>query len=373
MSTVDKAKTRLEELEVHEVSVVDRPANRRKFLIVKRQEIEMPNTDKEKQNIKEISKDEGSALALLLDLDNFSDEETEIEDQDHDDEDKGEGSFSQIFKASDAGTALKAVQLAIQKSMGVAGAIKKLGDTPITEEISKALRGVSAALKLMAGDAEAKEIKEEGEASLVQKANSAVERLMAVASKLKELESNAEVTDDLFSELSTISKSMAALAIITKADDKEGDQDTQDTDDQKIQVFVAKGDTSDDPEIVVKVGAKMGKARLGKLRTAVKLLTEVLGEIAPEDGDKKNKKKEKVGKSDDTLAAAISSVAESVKELGTQVQEMKETLTSSIANVTKRVDTLENEPPAPTDSDDEVTVKKSEKQGQSLFHNVIHQ
>jgi hypothetical protein len=398
--TTEKAKTRLEELEVEEVSIVDRPANRVRFLIVKRQEDEMPRSampaddrsdvrnDDPTVTIEEPEQDDDEALALLLELNELEvDDDPEIDDDPKPptppiEDSTDESSFSQIFKAGNAGGALKVAQAGLQKLMGAVNAMKRLGDKPLTPPVIGVLRGVAGALNLMAGAGKSKDKDktEKVQEGTLKQATAAMERLMSLVNRLKEMDASADVPGEVYTEAKAIAGLIQGLLqkypSPTAGGDKgeKGDSKTE----KRFEVFVPRDAKADDadPEIIVKAGAKMKRTRLSKLKQAVKLLTEVLGEIDPEDIDR-GKKKGKVTKGDDdnpsALEAAIITVAETVKSLGERMDKLVEDLTSKIGEVTKRVETIEGEAPAGTDTDDDSATTMKKGAGQSLFHNVIHQ
>jgi len=395
------AEARLEDLDVREVSVVDRPANKRKFLIVKsvdgleviRMEEGMPRNAIPANRAEEMGfvpvpvQDEPAPVAKeedtddsLLDLFGFGDD-LDPENPDVVDDGDDDGEVVIVTKGVKA-MALKETNAALQNMMKVTNTLRGLAEKSgeVSKEvaaqfgqISEAITATLAKMGEKGGDGDDKDAahKAADAAAVFAACKATVERLMACVNKIKALDDNAEeIPADVKADLAKIAK---ALGIMAQKFGGAGDTQDDKGDDQAdkgkaqkregLEIFLKHGSDGDDPEVILKAGAKMRRARLSKLKAAIKALNEVLIELDPseklddDDGkdDKKGKKKP-AKKSEgpslgEKLVGAITTLTEKVDGLGTQVQD-----------ITKRVGEMEDTRPAGATNDDppaEVQKKQS--------------
>jgi hypothetical protein len=236
--------TNVEDLDVREVSVVDKPAIKRTFLIVKSEDgLEVIRQEEDQQMASKASTAENldsGGILNLLDL-----EEAE-----------GATEGTEISKTID--------QLMVMAESLKAEDGESISDDSC-QQIIRLAEGITGkpvdkaeTAKLTPQDAEARVTK-------------AVGQLMIVAKKLEDADSN-----DGLLELGNICSEIAPL---------EKSDEVTTTQDQPLKIFVASG--GDDPEIIIqKAGAKMKRSRLSMLEKAVNALVSILNEIK---GDQSNK------------------------------------------------------------------------------------
>jgi DNA-binding HxlR family transcriptional regulator len=383
--------TDLEDLQVKEVSLVDRPANLRTFLIVKRATEEiMPREafaagddtgdyvveeqDEEtvsEEVIKEAAKataeaaeDEGGDTVDLLEL-------VEDEEDADDAEPDPEGEIQEILKAVTVAQAFKPLNAALQSMMGATNEAKKVGKNKISKETASKFRSVMLALNLISGKGKIETQKAEGEAGKT--ATAALQKLMKLVNTLKGMKQTDAFPGNLASEAKAIAGSISGLLATspTAASKKKAE----------AKVTKAEG-TDDNPIVVIKAGKKMKKTRLAKLREAVTLLSSILKELEgdkmakkqdepakkPEDAKTEDTKADKVEKAETETkpedATALSEIKEGIAKLGEAITGLGE----KVETVNKRVADLEGTAPegnAEEDPPEEVKKKAG------LWDNVI--
>lgn len=293
----------LQDLEVREVSLVDRPANKLPWYIVKRCAEGLLNITikKEKgmatmaERIRAALGDEVVEVTDLLDLTTEKDDGLD---------DTTTNRRVNVEKASKA-EALAAAEAVVGKLMPVANAVKSAALTPDTAATLKEIAGELRDLAKSIGEAEDTEDTEEKAAA--EKVADALSRLMKVVNVLKS--EGEEIPGDMPKEIKAIAAMlMAAAAQAANAEDaKEGDGEGENKDDGEgnntegnnteetnLRAFVVgKGE---DPEVILvraakgasadevlaqvfKAGAKIKRARLSKLVEAYKILAVILTEV----------------------------------------------------------------------------------------------
>lgn len=356
----------LEELEVREVSLVDRPANQRKFLIVKREDggdLSIAITEAEEMakrsavaasearpatviEIESVDKLDPLGLLDVLDDEDTDGETPEDETPDTgaggDDDpapDESEDGVEAITKA----TTLKVTSEALTQLMGVVNAINKNGGA-VSEEHAMALQSIA---KTLAPDLSATTPASEDARA---ETTDALTRLMSAVTLIKALDDEIEtlpgaVTTQLEGIASTLNGVAAAQS-----------NDTADTaDEERPQLTVFKTELPDgDLDLIIKRGAKMQNTRLSTLRRAVEMLGKLVKEL---EGDGKAATKKSEDATIDTAALVsqvTASVDASIAKVVKEVSGAMNTLREEIAAVSKRVDDVDGSTPdGNADGDDE--------------------
>lgn len=312
----------LQELEVREVSIVDRPANLRPWYVVKRdagvvtiQEENMPKKPTEKGDQDLVSKirdalgDEVVEVMDLLDLTKEQDDSSK----------PGAGDDEEVNKVSKA-DALKKVEAAVGKLMPIVNAAKS-GE--VKPEVADAIKAIAGDLRdlakgLSSGSDEDDSSDEETDKGAIEGViTKALERLMKVVTLLKA--DGDEIPGDLPKEIKAIAAMLMAAAAQASGgkeeeeqkseDDDEADDDEEEGGDKEtdLRAFVV-GKSDDDPEVllvraekgadasevlaqVFKAGAKIKRARLSKLMEAYKILGVILTEVGALKPEKKKTQK----------------------------------------------------------------------------------
>lgn len=259
---------RLEELLVEEVSIVDRPANKRRFLTVKSEEA--------MQHGKEIVKDENGNLVTeptaTPEVQAPVEEETPLE-------------LAETFKAAGE---------AIEKNLSI--------DPDMRREIFRSLNENMGRLQTVMMSADVAH----GDPSKAEK------------SKLVPL---------LAAELDEVGKALMAMGKrmggVRKADDSDEDVSAEDTDQATLEALVSEIETT-----IEKRGAKMSKSRLKKFNEAITLLQSILKELSdPADAFQKDNSADapevvETAKVDDTQAK-LDAIAEQATKLAEVVKAQK--------------------------------------------------
>jgi hypothetical protein len=246
MSKKDKPDAELIEMDTREVSIVDKPAIKRKFLIVKSQDgtlglIRMEDQQMTKAN-EAINIDED--ILDLLDIGKSQQDDSDV---------------------------VTATTATVDRLMKLATMIKKDGGDAISTKACDELCFVASGLMGKAVDKE--EVAKLSPAIAEERVNTAVGQMMAIVNILKD-DASADITKGVFD----IASKLAPVA-------KE-----QDTSNTKIKIFVSSGD--EDPEILIqKAGAKMKSSRLSAFEKAVNTLVTLLNEIKGEQPNKDKTKK----------------------------------------------------------------------------------
>jgi len=287
----------LQELEVREVSLVDRPANLSPWLIVKRATEEGGQYILEEDTMGKKLADEITA-ALLVDG-------IEVIDLLANDGDQPPAS---VVEKVDKAEAMKRLEAVVGKLMPIANTVKGAGS--LNAETAEALKAIAKELASLAGAIAGKEQQDEQaeKAAPGEQVSGALARLMKAVNTLKG--AGDEVPGDLPKELKAIAAMLMAAAA-QQADEGEGDKEARKEEGRPtsttLHVFqIGKGE---DPEFitvrapkdldagevleqVAKAGAKIKRARLSKLMEAWKILGAILKEV----GALEDKKDDKVTK-----------------------------------------------------------------------------
>lgn len=374
-STPKQTPAELENLDVREVSVVDRPANRRRFLIVKREgglavEETMPNQT-------QVQKDETGLLEVL----GLGDETTDA------------GSAGQTADAStgvedeeivlvEKGT--KATAAAANKLIArftkLANALKKAcekGDeTPATvasemKSLVKMCRGIAGKLgsAKTAKAGAAKQVKASDAAKVVAEC---LKQLMDLSTKLKAagdadvtpeamgvMEAVCEALDALMSEEAAPPASGPPAAQSDKGKGKGGETDGEPAAKAEEPLEVYKRQTPEGVEVVLKVGAKMKKMRLNQFEKALETLNSLLKELKGEAAQPAPAAK----------VDPAATVTKAVEDLGAKVEQM---LAAKLEPLAKRIEAVENASPGGNgDAEPHETVEPVSKRGANIWGGVF--
>lgn len=310
--------------------------------------------------------DEGSFLDILG-IGDQPDEGGAADDQGGDDGGEGGGDPEPVQKAK-AKDALGKLTPILQKLTGAVTKAKDLGDKPLTPEIAKAIGEVVEALKAFGGKADDADGGDD-DADKKEKADAgalaaAVSKLTAIVDAVKKA-GDGEAPKDLATKLAGIAKGLEGFLGKQKAPEdkkKDADADKKDADkkgkdakgktEKALELFKAAGSADDDdPEVIIKAGAKMKRSRLSKLKKAVETLAELISELEGEASG---------GKEKATKAVDLTPVMDRIDEFASAVKSRFEALEEKTDTVNKRVENIENTRPAGNGEADPDPVQKSD-------------
>jgi len=375
--TPKDAEAKLTDLDVREVSVVDRPANKRRFLIVKRDggglavirteekmsKRAIPRAAAEEFGHILLTDDDQDDRATILKDEDLADligaEEGDGPDEDASDEDE-DAEIEPIEKGMVA-DAIKITKAALSKLMAVVNKLKKgkeAGAKPDPATLS-VVRQVAAALTAMVeklGEAGGKGDKGKGKeqdsdegdkGDKTEKAakdaltvcTAAVGSLTNAINQLKELEADGDVPPPVLNALRACATSLAALAgdegAAGAGDEEQGDkgkkgkpfgkpEDEEKGKTEKAarpEVFLKRGNDAD-PEVIIKVGTKMKRTRLSLFKKAVEMLAEILKELSPSDQDRAKDSKANQD-FQRAMLAKLDGIVGEVKKVSTRVEDLE--------------------------------------------------
>ena len=378
---VDKApkgaQAELTNLEVREVSLVDRPANKRKFLIVKRDEQGNPALTVEDQDMQNTA-NEGNAT--FIDILGMGDSAGQTQDTPQDN--TSEVEVVDLPDDQPAGHQLpiaKAVTEALQQLTGLAntGKINKSYNEQETAEISKVADALVQLADKMGASVDAPELEAGGD--VVTSVIKATEQLVKVANDVKKL-GDTDVPTSVADSLKSASL-MLAKSIGSTTQEEDQEQPEQPGEEPIIKAYIDPSDSSEDPMIVIeevtKAGAKMKKVRLNQFDKAVQILQSLLSELKGEETKGMGGKgKKKVNKSEDdtdlstlredlnkALQKGFAKLEERVDE---KLDGLKSDLNGQVESVSKRLDGVINAAPA-GNADDEDTSEEINKNSDNMW------
>lgn len=401
-SAVQGAKAQLEELDVREVSIVDKPAIKRTWLIVKNAEGELPPDQEVISMARAIPADEAAnsgfvanqtitispqAVSLVeklvaadgesaLEILGVATEEIPVQPEEPPAQEEQQGEQKEEVIKDAKGVAEKTVNAGIELLLSEVNKMKAgKADDSLPQESSDNLNRVgelvSSFIELakpnfkIESNASTTRIEKSGDALAL--ANSGLELLMKASNALKDPAAK-DVADDTLKDLCEVAKSFSIFAPVKK------EQEVV-TPAPQIEIFLRKTSDEHDPEFVMKAGAKMKKSRLSSFRQAVALLTDLLKEL---DGmNNEQKKPEPTTKTDQPALApqkeeqqvapqgvTKSEIAELIKgeltSFGQALNQKLDGIKGDVEKVTKRVDEIETARPAGNEQDPPTEVKKNE-------------
>lgn len=386
----------LEELDVREVSIVDRPATQRGFLIVKSEDgglsIALTEADKMARRTAVAASEAKPVVKTIIEigglekfdplavLDDVADDDTETEvddvetdvDDDAVDTDVDEGGDDDTDpEPITKQTVLKMTGTALSQLMGVVNAISK------TDGIGELAQELQEIAKSLDPEADTASITAENARS---EATGALSQLMQTANLVKALDDGIEeLPEAITQQLGTIA---ATLNGIAKSQVEEEDEETDQTEEPDHIVFVGKRHEDGDLDLIIKRGAKMKQTRLSKLREAAAMLTKLIDELGGEAADGGGKKK-KTTKSDDAtgvidvdaiVSQVTAGVNASIAKVASETNTALNTLKEEIEAISKRMDDVDSTVPDGNAQDDaEETTEDGEpvKKSEHLFANVV--
>ena len=371
-----KPQARLEDLEVREVSLVDRPANQRAFLIVKRRD-DMPRRAIPASEAEPVTVDknipqaqaqpaEGDEVSFfdILGIGELPEADPQQAAADGGDTDPAEEPTdpgAQADPAPPAGTepVTKAPQVLeqatdlLQRLTAEVNVLK--GEAEIGDDHRAQLEALARDLAALAG-VELGEVAK-GDDSPLRVATGAMERMISLIATLQGA-GEAEVPAEVPGELAEVAKAIGGLAAPDQAEPEPEPQAAEP--EPLFEVFKAAGadGQGDDPMLVIKAGAKMKKARLSQFEAALKALNGILAELKGIPKADAEGKAQKVTKADHSaMLATITTLLDGIK---TSIAARLEGIEKSIGGVAERVTRIENTRPAGNGEADPVPVKKSD-------------
>jgi chromosome segregation ATPase len=400
----EEAEAALEDLEVKEVSVVDRPAIGRRFLVVKNADgdVELIN-EEEAMSRGMIPAGAAEDFGHVKDTDDseegLADLFSVLFTEDDDSEPAGVESITKTAKAD----ALKATSDAMGALTNVVASLKQAdasGD--LTEDQTKALGDVAKALAAAAdkmgskSDDEDKTSQQQEEqaksaAAALQKASDALQQLVQLVNRIKGLDDGIDkIDDEIVGSVRTIGKTLGSLAGAKEPEDKAKDEEDKKDDDKKaappfggapggggqggddeeededknkgpqqkrFEVFKGDVDANGDRSIVFKIGRSMRKTRLSKLRAAVKTLVALMEELDP--------KKDKATKVD---LSPVTSQLTALTEAVTKANETVKAIDSRVATIEQEDTTV----PAGRGEQQTEQIEKKDDAKKGLWDNLLH-
>lgn len=373
------ADAELEELEVREVSLVDRPANRRKFLITKRddgnlsiqrEEQEMGNQVKSGQEATTKNTDQGINLLDILGL-----SIPEIQEPSASVELPGSGEPVEKTAQPQVVKSVTAILARLTKVASQCKGEQKSVPDGVVRELAAVAQVINELASELAGGDPGAEKATKAEGNLEQVVTKAIDMLMKVAEQVKGMDPATEkFPEGVAKALKTVASLLESAAASSGGDkqdapgqEKAPEQGAEEADKKKepakknaeevLEVFVS----ADDPnEIILKAGAKMKKARLNQFRKAVDTLSSLLkelegGEAEPEKGKETTKK----SMGDQDLSEALAGL------VGPKLEEFMGKISEQLEGITKRVDDVESGNPGgagdsdPAESSTPAPTKKS--------------
>lgn len=343
--TPDGAEAELEDLDVREVSVVDKPANQRRFLVIKSEETGgvtvtlEANAMPENQN--QVASQDTEAQSLdamgLMDFLGLTVTKNEEPPQTEPPVDAPKLEEGQSLQ----GQVHALTKGLLQRLTKAAGDLKE--DQEPSPEAVQELAQIAKGLDFFAGQIP----HEEGEVEIVQDdleggpkvlTHKALDHVMKATNAAKQIAQDAEhIPAEIPARL------QAARILLEKAVGVEVSEEPEAQEApalEGVEIFKAHGqDASDDPELILKVGAKMKKTRLSAFKKAIDLLSSILAEL---DGAEKVDESEKVTKAEDQDLTGKLEKGFSLLEgrLSSQIAEALKPLTGQIDAVQKRVDDM---------------------------------
>lgn len=391
--TKQEAEAELEELDVREVSLVDRPANKKKFLIIKR--ARQKTLEDEEMEFSEILK--GDSDASLLELLGLSDGTVEdTQDSDEIDITFDDTLDFDVITKGNVQELAKAVSLLVGRLAKAVNSLKSQKAEPgsqLVRELQTIAQAIVSVIERLGDSGPEKSDTEKADGpGLLKAASSALQSMMQVAAKLKELGGADSVPSAIIAKLKSAAESLLK-AIGTgssggkdkkpagqQQEDDAGSSDSEDDSekrktkkrDDKLQIFVCNKE-EENPEIIIKAGAKMRKARLNQFEKAVETLMSLLKELKGDQEDEGKKRKSVSKNSSMDLNEALSKGFEVLESrLGEKMDDAIKGLKGQVEEVAKRVEEVETGvAPGKGDADvtevEKDTVKKQEGFWSNLF------
>jgi len=406
-----KPQARLEDLEVREVSLVDRPANQRAFLIVKRRD-DMPRRAIPASEAEPVTVDknipqaqaqpaEGDEVSFfdILGIGELPEADPQQAAADGDTPSEGgDAPEADGDTPSEGGDAPEADPQQAAADGGdtdpaeeptdpgaQADPAPPAGTEPVTkapqvlEQATDLLQRLTAEVNVLKGEGEVNDTHRaqlealardlaalagvelgevaKGDDSPLRVATGAMERMISLIATLQGA-GEAEVPAEVPGELAEVAKAIGGLAAPDQAEPEPEPQAAEP--EPLFEVFKAAGadGQGDDPMLVIKAGAKMKKARLSQFEAALKALNGILAELKGIPKADAEGKAQKVTKADHSaMLATITTLLDGIK---TSIAARLEGIEKSIGGVAERVTRIENTRPAGNGEADPEPVQKSD-------------
>lgn len=374
------AKNELKDLTVKEVSLVDRGANKQKFLIIKRDE--SGNTIETLENSEMIIEDTNSDFLDLLGLD----DKTSVQEVTKTDNTTSDLEVVELEDVSDD-TAVDTSDLSVQKS--VKGVIQTLteivnkskSENKFDEKSTEEIKKVSEDLIKLADQngAKAETVQVEKSADSIKTVVKATEQFVKISNDIKKIDSSSEIPQDIVDSLKSAA-TLLASSVNTKVEKAEEQEVTtvpevvseEPKAEEQIKVFKTESEDSD-PQLILKAGAKMKQMRLSEFKKAVESLQNILKQI---DGsatlivkavDEPFDQKAFVDKIEKGLQKGFGQLD---KKLTTQLEETNKSLESKIEAITKSVEVIGKTTPAGNGDADNEEIQKNEQEKPGLWSSM---
>jgi hypothetical protein len=375
-NNTDTVVARLTELDVREVSVVDRPANKRGFLIIKRDDgtlqvermestmprVAIPREDAENFGVE---KDAGNLVDTVVSAAEEEDVDIEVEEE-----------TTEPVAIVKVEKVIEVTKNALHKLMRIVLDSKesKFGASDLPKCVCEEIAGISKSLsELFERTKDSKTTTVKAISDVADGITAAVASLAEATNELKKLDQASNVIPP-----QVTTKIQNAVDVL---DSVIGQFASDDAESQGTEASAKREDTCADPDVaakassvtngseaLVKVGRKMKVARLSSFKKAVDMLQEILQELGMKNIEDKEQNVEKQCNADLPLVPQeqVTKVDEgdTQKELAMALAELAET----IANVNKRLDSLEGTRPAGADADQPALVEKQVSMWANIFN-----
>lgn len=324
MGKKDKAKAELIDLEVDEVSVVDRGANLRRYLITKNESGDLVMKTEEPMGTKKKVKkaDESDLSSILFGGEGWDDDSSDTSDE-----------MVVITKGlkTEIEAALQKIMGKLSKIAGKAKDIKKDVPSDVLTELSTIAEAVEALANQLSKDADGGTETTEKASDFGSMVIDATEALVAAANEIKALDDD---TTEIPAALVDAIKKVAVMLMkaIERAGEEADDAEPDADDDAEVEqndvakmfgfeVFrVVQKDKDGKTQVVIKkADGKLKKMKLARFRKSVEYLTSLLKDLEDTPADKEETKKavvEGLSGVTELLDTKLAEVMKAVEKIG---------------------------------------------------------
>lgn len=338
-----KPKHRLEELEVNEVSIVDRGANQKRFLIVKNEKGNLQIKESDGMPKTKTKKSEtDTSLASLLFGEDWGDESTVSVD----------GGKEEV---------LKAIKKILGRLVTVANACKVEKSEDADNLVSTTKSALVKLFKHIAGDRDL-QIEIHKNKKFVDLVMEAVEVLTETVNAINELpegfdEVPADVVNGLEKVISAVSSALSVATEEEPEDEPEDEPEEVEANDSisatlGFEIFKDLETTSGEAVVCLKRGSAMKKVRLSVFKDAVSKLVKLIEEL---EGTKQETNKSEVNKD---LTEKLDQVLKLKDTLGDSLGDQLNPLIDRLTSLEKRQEEFETANPGSNGADEEETVSE---------------
>jgi len=369
----DTAVARLIDLDVREVSVVDRPANKRGFLIIKRDDgtLQVERMENTMPRVA-IPREDATSFGIEKDVGNLADTAVSVmEEEDVDIEVEEEP--AELVAIVKVEKVIEVTKNALYKLMRVVLDSKesKFGAGNLPKSVCEEINGISKSLSvLFERGKDSKDTIVKVVSDIVGGITEVIALLAESTNELKKLDQSSsaipsQITMKIQSGIDVLD---SILDQFSGADEvNQGVEESFKREDKcdASQISVKDGGTT---EVLAKVGRKMKVARLSSFKKAVDMLQEILQELGMKNTEGNEQNVEKKCNVDLPLESqeqtVVADVVDPQKEMATALVALAET----IAKVNKRLDDLEGTRPAGADADQAAPVEKRISMWANIFN-----